>query len=66
MRKEAMQPTMMTVEEVAERWGVHARTIRGMIKAGEIVALRIGRLVKISRSHIEYLEQNGNRRRMGA
>lgn len=54
-----MIKTMMTVEEVAERWDVDARTVRSMIKSGRIKALRIGRLVKIARSHIEFLEQNG-------
>jgi excisionase family DNA binding protein len=50
----------MTVEELAERWGVHPLTIRGMISKGSIKALRIGRLVKISRSHVEFLEANGH------
>lgn len=51
---------LMTVEELAERWGVHPLTIRGMISKGSIKALRIGRLVKISRSHVEFLEANGH------
>jgi len=50
---------LMTVEELAERWDVHPLTIRGMIAKGTIKALRIGRLVKISRSHVEFLEANG-------
>ena len=53
---------MMTVEEVAERWSVHPRTIRSAISKKQIVALRVGRLVRISRSHIEFLEANGDRR----
>lgn len=52
---------LMTVEELAERWDVHPLTIRGMIAKGSIKALRIGRLVKISRSHVEFLEANGHR-----
>ena len=48
--------TMMTVEEVAERWRVKPRTIYAMIAAREIIALRVGRLVRISRSHVEFLE----------
>jgi excisionase family DNA binding protein len=47
---------MMTVEEVAERWGVNPRTIYGMIKKGRLKALNVGRLVRISRSHVEFLE----------
>jgi excisionase family DNA binding protein len=53
---------MMTVEEVAERWGVHPRTIRSAIKKKQITALHVGRLIRISRSHIEFLEANGDRR----
>lgn len=54
-----MQKTMMSVEEVAERWGVHPQTIYSAISKGQIKALRVGRLVRISRSHVEFLEQNG-------
>lgn len=49
-------PTMMTVEEVAERWRVKPRTIYAMIAERELIALHVGRLVRISRSHIEFLE----------
>ncbi len=49
-------PTMMTVEEVAERWRVRPRTIYAMIAEKELIALRVGRLVRISRSHVEFLE----------
>jgi excisionase family DNA binding protein len=57
--------TMMTVEEVAERWGVNARTIYGMIKKGRIKALNVGRLVRISRSHVEFLESGGGQHSTG-
>jgi len=49
-------PTMLTVEEVAARWRVKPRTIYAMIAAKELIALRVGRLVRISRSHVEFLE----------
>ncbi len=52
-----MTPTMMTVDELAARWAVSPKTIYGMIERREIVALRVGRLVRISRSHVENLEQ---------
>lgn len=51
--------TMMTVDDVATRWGVRARTIYAMIADGKIKALRVGRLVRISRSHVEFLEGGG-------
>jgi excisionase family DNA binding protein len=56
MKKESV---LMTVEELAERWGVNTRTIRSEIQAGRIKAIRIGRLVKVSRSHVEFLENGG-------
>lgn len=52
-----MSPTMMTAEELAKRWSVSAKTIYGMIVRREIVALRVGRLIRISRSHVESLER---------
>lgn len=55
------ESVLMTVEELAERWGVNPRTIRSEIGAGRIKCIRIGRLVKISRSHVMFLEQGGTR-----
>jgi excisionase family DNA binding protein len=48
--------TMLTVAELAERWRVKPRAIYAMIAEKKIVVLRVGRLVRISRSHVEYLE----------
>lgn len=56
----SQQPTLLTVEELANRWGVTARLIRSQIDLGRIKALRIGRLIKISRSHVEFVENGGN------
>jgi len=50
------QKTMMTVDEVATRWGVKPRTVYAMIADKKISVLRVGRLVRISRSHVEFLE----------
>jgi excisionase family DNA binding protein len=60
-----MSPTMMTVEELAKRWAVSPRTIYGMIERREIAALRVGRLVRISRSHVETLEQQNAGKKAG-
>jgi excisionase family DNA binding protein len=38
---------LLTVADVAERWQVHPRTIRRMIKKKKIPAIRIGRAVRI-------------------
>jgi excisionase family DNA binding protein len=53
------QKTMLTVDELAQRWGVNPRTIYSAIEKKQIVALRVGRLVRISLSHVEHLETNG-------
>ena len=61
-KENPVSPTMMTVEELAKRWAVGPRTIYGMIERREIVALRVGRLVRISRSHVEHLEQHAGKK----
>jgi excisionase family DNA binding protein len=53
---EGERRTMMTVGEGAARWIVKPRTIYAMIADKKITALRVGRLVRVSRSHIEFLE----------
>ena len=54
---------MLSVAELASRWGVSERVILKAVAEGTIVARRIGPTVKIARSHVEYLERNGTRRR---
>lgn len=56
-----MEKTMLSVDELATRWGMHKQTVYAAIERGEIKAVRVGRSVRISRSHVEYLEQNGTR-----
>jgi excisionase family DNA binding protein len=41
-------PRFFTVDEIADRWRTSSRKIRRMIDAGELVAHRIGRHVRIS------------------
>jgi excisionase family DNA binding protein len=50
-------PTMLSVEEVAARWSVSAKTIYGMIQRREIIARKIGRILRIPRAVVESLEQ---------
>lgn len=56
-----MMSAVLTVEQLAERWDVNPRTIRKAIDRGEIKAMRVGRIIRISRSHVEHLEQAGQR-----
>lgn len=59
--KITMEKTMLSVDELAARWGMHRQTVYAAIDRGEIKAVRVGRAVRISRSHVEFLEKNGTR-----
>jgi excisionase family DNA binding protein len=52
---------MLTIDEIAERWCVNRKTVYEMVERGEIIALRVGRLIRVSRSHIESLESGAGR-----
>jgi excisionase family DNA binding protein len=38
---------LLTVPELAARWGVHQRTIRRMIKGKKIKVIRLGRSIRV-------------------
>lgn len=45
-----------TVEETAELFGVHSKTIRRMIQAGKIEHYKIGAQIRIAASELERLK----------
>lgn len=45
-------PHFLTVNEIADRWQTSTRKIRRMIDAGELVAHRIGRHIRVSESDL--------------
>jgi excisionase family DNA binding protein len=47
-----------TVTEVASRYRVKPRTVRDWIKRGRIVAMRTGRLIRISSDALAAFEKN--------
>jgi excisionase family DNA binding protein len=49
MRDERRQPLarLLLIDDVAEGLGVSTRTVRRLIAKGELVACRLGRLVRI-------------------
>ena len=49
--------TMMRVEEVAARWNLNVKTVYGMIKRGELIARRCGRVLRVPRAAVETFEQ---------
>ena len=47
-----MKEKLLTVEEAAERLGVHHTTIRRWLREGEIQGLKFGRLWRIKESDL--------------
>jgi excisionase family DNA binding protein len=55
----------MSIDEVAEYFGVHPRTVRRMIARRELSANRIGRLWRVPIKDIEALEKQTSTQRWG-
>ncbi|MDQ3402671.1 MAG: helix-turn-helix domain-containing protein [Actinomycetota bacterium] len=55
----------MSIDEVAEYFGVSARTVRRMISRRELSANRIGRQWRIPIKDVEALEKRTSTRRWG-
>lgn len=50
---ESTHERMLTVTEVAERLHVHPITVRRLIKAGKLPAVRVGRAVRVRASEVD-------------
>ncbi|WP_242624198.1 helix-turn-helix domain-containing protein [Micromonospora kangleipakensis] len=50
-----MSEDMYSVEQVADRLGLHPRTVRGYIRAGRLRAVRIGKQYRIARADLDAL-----------
>ncbi|MEV4754920.1 helix-turn-helix domain-containing protein [Micromonospora sp. NPDC049559] len=50
-----MTNEMYSVEQVAERLGLHVRTVRGYIRGGRLRAVRIGKQYRIARADLDAL-----------
>ncbi|HEX4251518.1 MAG TPA: helix-turn-helix domain-containing protein [Pseudonocardia sp.] len=48
-----MAQALFTAEEVADRLGLHVRTVRNYVRAGRLHAVRIGKQYRIARSDLE-------------
>jgi excisionase family DNA binding protein len=51
-----MTPTVMTVEQVAARWQCSGQTVRNMIAANRLPALRLGRIYRIPIAAVKQVE----------
>lgn len=49
------------IKDVAEKLNVHWKTVYRWILNGNINAIKIGRVYKISHQELEYIKQNGLR-----
>jgi len=50
-----MTEEFFSVEQVAQRLGLHVRTVRNYIRDGRLKAVRIGKQYRIAREHLETL-----------
>ncbi|MFI5485609.1 helix-turn-helix domain-containing protein [Micromonospora echinaurantiaca] len=50
-----MSEEMYSVEQVADRLGLHVRTVRGYIRSGRLRAVRIGKQYRIARTDLDAL-----------
>ncbi|MFD0974329.1 helix-turn-helix domain-containing protein [Plantactinospora endophytica] len=46
---------MYSVEQVADRLGLHVRTVRGYIRSGRLRAVRIGKQYRVARADLDAL-----------
>jgi excisionase family DNA binding protein len=60
------RPTMLTVEELAQRWGIHAKTLYLEIQRGRLHAVRLGRVLRVPIAVVESFEQGRVAPRGGA
>ncbi|MFI5935783.1 helix-turn-helix domain-containing protein [Actinoplanes sp. NPDC051494] len=50
-----MDDSWYSVEQVAERLGLHVRTVRGYIREGRLAAVRIGKQYRIAQADLDAL-----------
>lgn len=50
-----MVDELLSVEQVAQRLGLHVRTVRNYVRDGRLKAVRIGKQYRIARSDLEVL-----------
>ncbi|MBF0662571.1 MULTISPECIES: helix-turn-helix domain-containing protein [unclassified Rhodococcus (in: high G+C Gram-positive bacteria)] len=48
-----MEETLLSVEQVAERLGLHVRTVRNYVRDGKLPAVRIGKQYRIAHTDLD-------------
>src|SRR6478672_7752117 len=54
-----MPDELLSVEQVAERLGLHVRTVRNYVRDGRLKAVRIGKQYRIARTDLEAFTGGG-------
>lgn len=51
-------PPVLSVADVAQILGITPKTVRNLIKNGEIASIKVGRLIRVPKDRlVEYLER---------
>ena len=53
---------MYSLDQVAERLGLHVRTVRAYVRTGRLKAIRIGKQYRVAREELEAIVGAGNTR----
>jgi excisionase family DNA binding protein len=56
------EPRMYSLDQVAERLGLHVRTVRAYVRTGRLNAIRIGKQYRVTREELESIIGAGNSR----
>lgn len=56
------EPRMYSLDQVAERLGLHVRTVRAYVRSGRLKAIRIGKQYRVAREELESIVGAGNSR----
>jgi excisionase family DNA binding protein len=54
------EPVMLSVEQVAERLGLHVRTVRAYLRSGRLKGVRIGKQYRIAQKDLAALTGRGD------
>jgi excisionase family DNA binding protein len=54
------EPRFYSLDQVAERLGLHVRTVRAYVRAGRLKAIRIGKQYRVAREELEAIVGAGN------
>lgn len=56
------EPRFFSLDQVAERLGLHVRTVRAYVRAGRLKAIRIGKQYRVAREELEAIVGASNTR----